>query len=101
MKGVFLAASIAISFEAVLLQSVAWSQQMRKLDVAHLQSEMRSKICPVGKAKVSIPAQHEICGGDGTRGPCGNNDTECQERFVECARQFNEDRQVVIQYNNW
>jgi hypothetical protein len=101
MKSAFLAGSIAIGSAAVLLQSVAWPQEMRKLDVAGLQSEMRSKICPVGKAKVSIPAQHEVCGGDGTRSPCGNDDRECHVRFVECARQFNEDRQVVIEYNNW
>jgi hypothetical protein len=101
MKSAFLAGSIAIGSAAVLLQSVAWPQEMRKLDVAALQSEMRSKICPLGKAKVLIPAQREVCGGEGTRSPCGNDDRECHVRFVECVRQFNEDRQVVIEYNNW
>jgi hypothetical protein len=79
--------------------------QMQQLDVSDLQKQMEEDKCPnANPPEVIAPPQYQVCGGDGTRGPCGeglNFDRACGTTFQACVKQYTADVMVVNQYNTW
>jgi hypothetical protein len=79
--------------------------EMRQLDVSQLKEVLSKQKCPsVDPPLIKVPPQHEVCGGDGTRGPCGEGrefDEVCWRKSRTCIDQYVEDQRVINKYNQW